>query len=83
LTSLPGTPHSHHYQHSKLALTAHKHVLCEKPFTCNAAELSSLIDLAKLNNVFLMEALWTRFLPVSQEIKKLNDSGELGDIRML
>jgi len=76
-----GTPHTHHYANTKLALTAHKHVLCEKPFTSNNAELQSLIKLSKLNNVFLMEALWTRFLPISQEIKKLVDSEELGQIQ--
>jgi len=76
-----GTPHTHHYANTKLALTAHKHVLCEKPFTSNAAELQSLIEISKLNNVFLMEALWTRFLPISVEIKKFIESEELGEIQ--
>lgn len=76
-----GTPHTHHYTNAKLALTAHKHVLCEKPFTSNAAELHSLIELAKANSVFLMEALWTRFLPVSLELKRLVDNEELGEIQ--
>ncbi|KAG8687432.1 hypothetical protein FRC11_007246, partial [Ceratobasidium sp. 423] len=50
-----GTPHTHHYTCTALALRAGKHVLCEKPFTSNAAELKSLISIAKENNVFLME----------------------------
>lgn len=50
-----GTPHTHHYTCTALALRAGKHVLCEKPFTSNAAELKSLIAMAKENNVFLME----------------------------
>ena len=58
-------------------------MLCEKPFTSNAAELQSLVDVAKEHNVFLMEAIWTRFLPISQQIKKLVDSEELGSIRVL
>ncbi|KZS94486.1 NAD(P)-binding protein [Sistotremastrum niveocremeum HHB9708] len=78
-----GTPHTHHYANARLALEAGKNVLCEKPFTSNAAELRSLIEIAKKHNVFLMEALWTRFLPISQEIKKITDSGELGDIRVV
>ncbi|KAG8689423.1 hypothetical protein FRC09_012429 [Ceratobasidium sp. 395] len=78
-----GTPHTHHYTSTALALRAGKHVLCEKPFTSNAAELKSLIAIAKENNVFLMEAMWTRFLPVSHAIKSIIDSGELGDVKVL
>ncbi|ELU43711.1 dimeric dihydrodiol dehydrogenase [Rhizoctonia solani AG-1 IA] len=52
-----GTPHTHHYSCTSLALRAGKHVLCEKPFTSNAAELKSLISIAKENNVFLMESI--------------------------
>ncbi|QRV74261.1 oxidoreductase family, NAD-binding rossmann fold protein [Ceratobasidium sp. AG-Ba] len=78
-----GTPHTHHYTCTALALRAKKHVLCEKPFTSNAAELKSLIEIAKENNVFLMEAMWTRFLPVAKAIKSLVDSGELGDVKVL
>ncbi|KAG9087936.1 hypothetical protein FRC06_002299 [Ceratobasidium sp. 370] len=78
-----GTPHTHHYTCTALALRAGKHVLCEKPFTSNAAELKSLIAIAKENNVFLMEAMWTRFLPVSNAIKSIIDSGELGDVKVL
>ncbi|KAG9126278.1 hypothetical protein FRC07_004130 [Ceratobasidium sp. 392] len=78
-----GTPHTHHYTNTALALRAGKHVLCEKPFTSNAAELKSLIAFAKENNVFLMEAMWTRFLPVSNAIKSVIDSGELGDVKVL
>jgi predicted dehydrogenase len=81
MTQSSGTPHTHHYANTKLALTAHKHVLCEKPFTSNNAELQSLIELSRLNKVFLMEALWTRFQPISLEIKKLVDSEELGEIQ--
>ncbi|CAE6473431.1 unnamed protein product [Rhizoctonia solani] len=78
-----GTPHTHHYSCTSLALRAGKHVLCEKPFTSNAAELKSLISIAKENNVFLMEAMWTRFLPITGAIKSIIDSGELGDVKVL
>ncbi|KDQ19043.1 hypothetical protein BOTBODRAFT_28531 [Botryobasidium botryosum FD-172 SS1] len=78
-----GTPHTHHYNCAALALRAKKHVLCEKPFTSNAAELRSLIAIAKENNVFLMEAMWTRFLPIAEDIKNVITEGSLGDIKVL
>jgi predicted dehydrogenase len=78
-----GTPHTLHYAAVVLALNASKPVLCEKPFTTNAAELKSLIALAKEKNVFLMEAMWTRFLPVATAIKKVITDGRLGELRVL
>jgi len=53
-------------------------VLCEKPVTINAAELRDLIALAKEHNVFFMEAMWTRFQPLSLEVKKIAEEGSLG-----
>lgn len=50
-----GTPHTFHYANAKAALTAGKHVLCEKPFTFDVAELDELIELAKKKGLFLME----------------------------
>ncbi|TRM65274.1 NAD(P)-binding protein [Schizophyllum amplum] len=73
-----GTPHTFHYANAIDALKAKKHVLCEKPVTSNAAELRALIAAAKENGVFFMEALWTRFQPLSLEIKQVAYSGELG-----
>ena len=66
-----------------LALNASKAVLCEKPITVNAPELKALIKLAKEKNVFLMEAMWTRFLPVTQAIKKVITDGKLGELKVL
>lgn len=60
LTGSLGTPRTYHYENSRDALLAGKHVLCEKPFTSNAAELRELIKLAKERSLFLMEAIWTR-----------------------
>ncbi|KAE9394872.1 NAD(P)-binding protein [Gymnopus androsaceus JB14] len=69
-----GTPHTHHYSPSYSALNfGKKHVLCEKPVTSNLAELQYLIKPAKLNGLFFMEAMWTRFLPLSLEVKKISD----------
>lgn len=52
-----------HFGNAKLALNAGKHVLLEKPFTLDAAQATELVRIARSKNVFLMEAMWTRFLP--------------------
>ncbi|MCF8226967.1 MAG: Gfo/Idh/MocA family oxidoreductase [Bacteroidales bacterium] len=74
------TPHSYHFAHTKLCLEAGKHVLCEKPFTINAKQLKILIDIASNRNLFLMEALWTRFMPGIIKTKKLIDEGIIGKV---
>ena len=74
------TPHSHHYQNTMLCLLAGKNVLCEKAFTVNAAQTKKLIETAKEKKLFLMEAVWTRFFPLSIKIRKAIASGELGSI---
>ncbi|KAH8723542.1 hypothetical protein GQ44DRAFT_740966 [Phaeosphaeriaceae sp. PMI808] len=75
------TPHSHHYQHTRLALEAGKHVLVEKPATVNALQFAHLQALAKKHNRFLMEAVWTRFFPLSREVVSLLQQGKLGAIK--
>ncbi|KAI5819762.1 hypothetical protein BZA77DRAFT_241233 [Pyronema omphalodes] len=75
------TPHSHHFANVMMALKAGKHVLCEKAFTVNAAQLELLIKEAKERQLFLMEAVWTRFFPVSIEIRKLLEEGEIGVVK--
>ena len=74
------TPHSHHYQNTMLCLLAGKHVLCEKAFTVNAAQARKLVETAKQKNLFLMEAVWTRFFPISIQIRKMIENGDLGAI---
>ena len=75
------TPHSHHYQHIRLALEAGKHVLAEKPITVNAAQCEIVTQLAKEKGKFLMEAVWTRFFPLSLEVTDFLRSGKLGEIK--
>ncbi len=77
------TPHALHKDHALLALRAGKHVLCEKPFTINAAEAKVLIDEARTRQRFLMEAMWMRFIPGMVEAKRLISSGAIGEVRML
>jgi len=78
-----GSPHSHHYRHAKLAIQSGKHVLCEKPITVNAAQAKELVALAKEKEVFLMEAVWTRFQPIAYSVQDLIASGAIGDIKLV
>ncbi|AKJ28232.1 Gfo/Idh/MocA family protein [Caldimonas brevitalea] len=75
-----GTPHSEHAAAARLALTAGKPVLCEKPFTLNRNEAVGLVALARERGLFMMEAMWTRFIPAVAEAKRLVDAGEIGEV---
>ena len=75
-----GTPHPMHFENAKLALGHDKPVLVEKAFTMTAREAIELIELARSKKLFLMEAMWTRFLPHVAEVNQLIAAGELGDI---
>ncbi len=77
------TPHNFHYENTRLCLEAGKPVLCEKPLTVNAAQAQALCGLARDKGVFLMEALWTRFLPAYQQVRRWLDEGTVGEIRLL
>ncbi|CAK9781188.1 NAD(P)-binding protein [Cutaneotrichosporon oleaginosum] len=78
-----GTPHTFHHANAKAALLAGKHVLCEKPFTFDLEELDELIKIAKEKNLFLMEAVWTRFHPIAYALQDLLKSGRLGKIKRM
>lgn len=77
------TPHPFHKENSLLALEAGKAVLCEKPFTMNAAEAMDVVGLARIKRLFLMEAMWTRYLPVMVKVRELIAQGAIGEVRML
>ena len=77
------TPHPMHKENTLLCLVHGKHVLCEKPFTINAGEAKEIIDAARSRKLFLMEAMWTRFIPAVMEAKRLVDSGAIGEVRMI
>ena len=72
------TPHQVHAENTILALNAGKPVLCEKPFAINATEAREMASAAKNNNLLLMEAMWTRYLPHIQKVRELMH--ELGEI---
>jgi len=74
------TPHPMHFENASLALKHGKPVLVEKAFTMSAQEARDLVALARSKNLFLMEAMWTRFLPHVVAIRELVSKGYLGDI---
>ncbi|ERJ12497.1 Gfo/Idh/MocA family protein [Haloplasma contractile] len=78
-----GTPHTYHKENMILCIENGKHVLCEKPFTLNANDAKEVIDLAKKHKVFLMEAMWTKFLPTTREVKKWVNNNLIGKVQML
>ncbi|AEE44621.1 Gfo/Idh/MocA family protein [Cellulomonas fimi] len=74
------TPHSEHRENALLAIRAGKHLLVEKAFTRNAAEAREVFDAAREAGVFVMEAMWTRFLPHVAALHQVIDAGEIGDV---
>jgi predicted dehydrogenase len=78
-----GTPHPIHCENTLMSLRGGKHVLCEKAFSMNADEASQMIDLAREKNLFLMEAMWTRFFPVHARIREILAEGLIGDLQGL
>lgn len=77
------TPHPFHREHSVLCLKAGKPVLCEKPLTVNAHQAAELIHVARSKGIFLMEGMWTRFLPIYKTVREWLSQGVIGDVRML
>jgi predicted dehydrogenase len=77
------TPHPMHKENTLTALRGGKHVLCEKPFTINAAETQELIAEARARKLFLMEAMWTRYIPLIAEVRRLIADGVIGQVRMV
>lgn len=74
------TPHSHHFQNAMLAIQAGKNVLCEKALTVTASQTKKLVEAAKAKNVFFMEAVWTRYFPLSIKVRELIQSGAIGTV---
>jgi predicted dehydrogenase len=74
------TPHPMHRENAILALRAGKPVLVEKPFAMNAAEAREIVETARDNALFAMEAMWTRFLPHVAVVRDWLARGVLGDL---
>ena len=76
-----GVPHPFHKKYMELCIDREKNVLCEKPFTMNSGEARYIEKLAKEKQVFVMEAMWTKFLPVIQKVKEAVNSGVIGEVQ--
>lgn len=77
------TPHGLHYEQMLKCLEYNKPILCEKAFTLNATQAKHVFDIARKKNLFVMEAMWTRFLPVIQAVKEIIADGVIGEIKHL
>lgn len=77
------TPHSHHYENMLMCIEAGKHILCEKAFTLNAQQAQICIDRAREKGVFLMEAMWTRFIPATVQARQWIAEGLIGEIKQV
>ncbi|MCF7822718.1 MAG: Gfo/Idh/MocA family oxidoreductase [Candidatus Marinimicrobia bacterium] len=75
-----GTPHNLHYQNTMDALSAGKHVLCEKAFALNANQARNMVELARHQGLFLMDAMWNRFQPWYTKVQEIISSGVLGEL---
>ncbi|WP_312769129.1 Gfo/Idh/MocA family oxidoreductase [Epilithonimonas sp.] len=77
------TPNNLHHPNTLLCLNNGKAVLCEKPFALNENQALEMINLARKKNLFLMDALWTKFLPHYQKMIEIVKGGSLGDIKVV
>ncbi len=74
------TPHGLHYEQMLEILDYSKNILCEKSFTLNEVQAKEVFHKAKEKQVFIMEAMWTKFLPTIQEVQEIVKSGLIGKI---
>ena len=77
------TPHTSHAELVKMCMDHDIPVICEKPMGINITQVQELVDLARHKQVYLMEALWTRFLPSFQAAKRHIDAGAIGKVEGL
>ncbi len=77
------SPHSHHLVHTELALDHGKHVLCEKAFCHNALEARRMVEKAKAKGLFLMDAMWSRFLPHMVRLRELLAERAIGELYLI
>lgn len=78
-----GSGTAKHYELTKMFLDYGKPVLCEKPLCMHVEQVKTLVNLAKRNNVFLMEAIWSRCLPAYREIEKIVKKGLIGEVKSI
>ncbi|MDR3710730.1 MAG: Gfo/Idh/MocA family oxidoreductase [Capsulimonadaceae bacterium] len=76
-------PHTFHSEDALLCIRAGKPVLVEKPFAVNERQSREVIDAAREAKVFVMEAMWSRFIPITVLLRKLVAEGRIGEPRMI
>lgn len=74
------TPHTFHFENSIMCLRNGKSVLCEKPMGMNADQVKQMQNEAKSRKLFLMEGLWTRFIPATEKLIELLEKKIIGDV---
>ncbi|MDB4180813.1 Gfo/Idh/MocA family oxidoreductase [Flavobacteriaceae bacterium] len=77
------TPHVFHFKNTMMCLKKNKAVLCEKPMGMNAEEVRRMIEEAKSRNLFLMEGLWTRFIPATEKVIELLKKNVIGEVKSI
>ncbi|MDX2546844.1 Gfo/Idh/MocA family protein [Streptomyces sp. WI04-05B] len=77
------SPHSHHHEHTLLFLNAGRPVLCEKAFALDAAQAAEMVAVSRERGLFLMEAMWSRFLPAYVKVRELLAEGVIGEVQSL
>ena len=77
------TPHSFHFENTMLCLKNNKSVLCEKPMGLDSHQVKMMIKEARSRNLFLMEGLWTRFIPATEKLIELLQKKSIGDLQYL
>jgi len=78
-----GTLHTEHKENAAMCIRNRKAVLCEKPFTLNQTDTKYLVDLAREYNVFLMEAMWTKCLPITKNVKRWIQDNLIGNVKYI
>ena len=74
------TPHTFHFENTMMCLKKGKGVLCEKPMGINYQEVETMVREAELRNLFLMEGIWTRFIPATGKLLEILEKKTIGDI---
>jgi predicted dehydrogenase len=77
------TPHVLHFENTMMCLKSGKSVLCEKPMGMNVQQVKEMQDEAKSRKLFLMEGIWTRFIPATEKLIELLEHKVIGDIRSI
>jgi predicted dehydrogenase len=78
-----GLTHNFHFEYTKKCLEAHKPVLCEKPLVITQPQALELVNLAKTNQTFLMEAMWTRCMPAYLKAQEWIKYGRIGQVKLI